>query len=128
MNILFSNINTSTNQESIKESEVETDFVRKSTIRQKERFLKGPIPMREIATAASLPGQALALLLAIHHQGDLTGKPWVTLPARLLGELGISRDAKARALKVLEYAGLITVARSHGRAARIQLQRNKEER
>jgi hypothetical protein len=63
----------------------------------------------------------LAVLLAIHHQSDLTGKPSVTLPARLLADLGVSRDAKARGLKLLELAGLVIVTRSRGRAARIQL-------
>jgi len=76
--------------------------------------------MREIAAAARLPGQALALFLAIHHQTDLTGKPIVNLPAKLLVDLGVSRDAKARGLKALEQAGLVHVSRSRGKAARIQ--------
>ncbi len=77
--------------------------------------------MREIAAAARLPGQALALFLAIHHQTALTGKPIVTLPAKLLTELGVNRDAKARGLKALERAGLVHVSQSRGKAARIQL-------
>ena len=105
----------------IKETEVETDLVRQSKIRGGQRFLKGPIPLPDIAIAARLPGQALALFLAVHHQTALTGKPSVTLPARLLADLGISRGAKSRGLQALEKAGLVTVARSRGRAARIQL-------
>jgi DNA-binding transcriptional ArsR family regulator len=105
----------------IKETEVETDLVRQSKIRRGQRFLKGPIPLPDIAIAARLPGHALALFLAVHHQSDLTGKPSVTLPARLLESLGISRGAKSRGLQVLEKAGLVTVARSRGRAAKIQL-------
>jgi DNA-binding transcriptional ArsR family regulator len=105
----------------IKETEVETDLVRQSKIRRGQRFLKGPIPLPDIATAARLPGHALALFLAVHHQTALTGKPVVTLPARLLAELGVSRGAKSRGLQVLEKAGLVTVARSRGRAAKVQL-------
>jgi hypothetical protein len=105
----------------IKETEVQTSFTRQSSIRRGERFLKGPIPLREIAAAARLSGKALALLLLIHHQTDLTGKPVVTLPSKLLSDLGISRGAKARGLALLENTGLITVTRSRGRGARIQL-------
>ena len=121
MNIYYTNRDTLSNQNDIKETEVETNLVRRSKIRRGERFLKGPIPMREIAAAACLPGHALALFLAVHHQTALTGRPVVTLPARLLESLGISRGVKSRGLQVLEQAGLVTVARSKGRAARIQL-------
>jgi hypothetical protein len=122
---IYSNRYNTSNQDDIKETEVETDLVRQSKIRRGERFLKGPIPLRHIATAACLPGQALPLFLAVHHQTALTGKPVVTLPARLLADLGISRGAKSRGLQVLEKAGLVTVARSRGRAARIQLRQTE---
>jgi hypothetical protein len=125
---IYTNRYSTSNQDDIKETEVETDLVRQSRIRRGERFLKGPIPLKDIAAAACLPGHALALFLAVHHQTALTGKPIVTLPARLLAELGISRGAKSRGLQVLEKAGLVTVARSRGRAARIQLKcQHKEE-
>jgi DNA-binding MarR family transcriptional regulator len=107
-----------------KQTEVESNLVRQSKIHRRGRFLKGPIPLPEIAAASRLPGKALAVLVAIHHQSDLTGKPSVTLPAKLLAELGISRGAKSRGLKLLEQAGLVTIARSKGRAARIQLVHN----
>jgi DNA-binding transcriptional ArsR family regulator len=57
----------------------------------------------------------------------LTSKPIVTLPAKLLSELGVSRDAKARGLKALEQAGLVHVSRSKGKAARIELRKTKGE-
>ncbi len=79
--------------------------------------------MREISAAARLPGQALALFLAIHHQTALTGKPIVTLPANLLTDLGISRDSKARGLKALEQAELINVTRARGKNARVELRK-----
>jgi DNA-binding MarR family transcriptional regulator len=121
MSIYNNRDSTLPNQNDIKQTEVETNLTRRSRARRTERFLKGPIALPEIAAASCLPGKALAVLLAIHHQSDLTGKPSVTLPARLLEGLGISRASKARALKLLEQAGLVTVARSKGRAARIQL-------
>ncbi|GIQ75950.1 hypothetical protein BraRD5C2_43930 [Bradyrhizobium sp. RD5-C2] len=85
------------------------------------RFLKGPIPWSAVCAAASLPGQTLAVFLAIHHRAAVTGRLTVTLPKNLLAELGISRDAKSRALHALEQASLITVERVRGHAARIKL-------
>jgi DNA-binding MarR family transcriptional regulator len=108
-------------QDDIKETEVETALVRRSKIKRGERFLKGPIPLKDIAAASRLPGQALAILLAIHHQTALTGRPSVSLPVSLLAHLSISRSSKSRGLKALERSGLITVVRSKGRAAKINL-------
>lgn len=85
------------------------------------RFLKGPIPWSPVCTAARLPGQALAVFLAIHDRTAITGNPTVTLPRKVLGELGVSRDAKARALQALERASLVSVERVTGRTARITL-------
>ena len=126
--IFYSNKDTPYHlEDEIKETEVQTSFTRQAKIRRGERFLKGPIPLRDIAAAAQLPGKSLALFLAVHHQSALTGHPVVTVPTRLLAELGISRSTKARCLKSLEDAGLVAVVRSRGRAARIQLRNTKGE-
>jgi hypothetical protein len=109
----------------IKETEVQTGLIRQSNVRRGKRFLKGPIPLQDIAGAARLPGKALAVFLLIHHQTALTGKPIVILPSKLLGDFGISRSAKARCLSLLENTGLIAVTRSRGKAARIQLNQTK---
>lgn len=85
------------------------------------RFLKGPIPWTAVCSAATLPGQVLAVFLAIHHRAAITGNTAVTLPKKLLEELGVSRDAKARALQALERASLVSVERVTGRTARITL-------
>ena len=114
------------NQGDTKEVEVETGLLHRSRIRRAERFLKGPILMREIA-ASQVPRPGSALLLAIHHRTALTGKAIVTLPASLLNELGISRDAKARGFKVLEQAGLIEVIRSKGCTAKVRLTNKKQD-
>jgi hypothetical protein len=101
----------------IKETEIETKVGQRKALRMQERFLKGPIPMRHIARAAKLPGQALSVYLALHHQTALTRRQWVTVPRGLLTQLGVSRDAKARALQQLEAAVLVRVARAKGKAA-----------
>ena len=102
-------------------SEVVTDALVAARVRRAERFLKGPILMRDIATAARLSGQALALFLAVHHRTALTRKSTVTLPRDLMAQLGVSRDAKARGLRQLEASGLIRVERATGRAAKVTL-------
>ena len=110
--------NTMSNH-SIVEKEVETAIGRQKAARMRERFLKGPIPMRHIARAARLPGQALSVYLALQHQTALTRRQWVTVPKGLLTQLGVSRDAKARALQQLEAAVLVRVVRAKGKAARV---------
>jgi DNA-binding MarR family transcriptional regulator len=101
--------------------EVETAALRQAQARRARRFLKGPIPMPDIATAARLPGQALAVFLAVYHRTALTREPGVRLPRALMQELGVTKDAKARALRLLEAAGLIHVERSPGRQPNITL-------
>jgi hypothetical protein len=71
--------------------------------------------------AARLPGQALAVFLAVHHRVALTGNASVTLPKNLLSDLGVTRDAKARALHALEQAALVAVERNSGKTARVRL-------
>ena len=122
MSLIYSNKDIAyQNQEDINETEVKTGLSRQAKIRRGERFLKGPIPFRDIATAARLPGKSLAIFVAVHHQIALSGKPIITLPASLLAGLGCSRGAKSRGLKALEQSGLITVTRPKGRTAQIQL-------
>jgi hypothetical protein len=124
MSLIYTNIPYQF-QDEIKETEVKTGLTQQAKTRRAGRFLKGPIPLPDIAAAARLPGRSLALFLAVHHQIALTGKFAVTVPARLLADLGISRSVKGRCLKLLERAGLITVTRSRGRAARIELKQTK---
>jgi hypothetical protein len=100
---------------------VQTDALLAIERRATGRFLKGPIPLRDIAVAAKLPGQALAVYLAIHHRAALTRSNSVTLPKGLLEQSGVSRDAKARALHALQKASLVAVERTSGRSARIEL-------
>ncbi len=105
----------------IVEVEIETTASRAAERRRSARFLKGPIPLASLAVAARLRGRALALLLLIHHRTAVTGEPMASVPARLLAEFGIGRDAKARGLRELEAAGLVRVRRERGRTARVGL-------
>lgn len=105
----------------INERELISPTLAQAQRRAHRRFLKGPIPWSAVTETAKMPGQALAVLLAIHHRVALTREDTVTLPKLLLEELGISRDSKARCLHLLEEALLITVSREKGRAARITL-------
>jgi hypothetical protein len=77
--------------------------------------------MTELWSAAQLPGQALALYIAIRHQCDISGSAVVALPAGLLERFGIDKDAKSRSLKSLRTAGLISVDQQPGRSARVRL-------
>jgi DNA-binding transcriptional ArsR family regulator len=110
--------------ENIRAVEVPTSASRSYAARRTGRFLKGPIPWSQIATAARLGGAALPLLLLVHHQIAVGAGPAVTLPLRLLAELGIDRRAKSRGLHALERAGLVRVARERGRPARVSLIRD----
>jgi DNA-binding transcriptional ArsR family regulator len=101
--------------------EVPTTALDSHRRRMQGRFLKGPIPLSDIAEASKLPGQTLGVYLAIHHRAALTGSMTVTLPKGLLDQLGISRDSKSRSLRLLEEAALIAVERRKGRTARITL-------
>jgi hypothetical protein len=101
--------------------EIETRASLARTQRAQAQFLRGPIPLEALAVASSLPGQALIVLLLVHHRVALTKSQCVTLPKGLLDRFGISRDSKARALHALEEALLIVVERVSGRSARIKL-------
>jgi len=101
--------------------EVETAAVVQARRRRARRFLKGPIPLDDLARAARLPGQALTVYLAVHHRMALTREKRVRLPHALMLEFGVTKDAKARALRQLEAAGLVRVERRTGRSAVITL-------
>jgi hypothetical protein len=106
---------------SVAEVEIPTQASRKRAVRMSGRFLKGPIGMSVISQASRLGGRVLAVYLAIHHQTALTGKRTVTLPRALLNDMGVDKDAKARALHALNAAGLIVIDQARGRSARISL-------
>ena len=111
----------SVTESGVREVEIETSVIRRARHRAGSRFLKGPIPWENIAVAAKLGGQGLAVYLAVHHRIALTRQPTTTLPRALMQQLGVSKDAKARALRQLAMAGLIFVERVRGRSTLVGL-------
>ncbi len=82
-----------------------------------ERFLQGPIPLNWLSVAARLPGK----VAACRHRALVRGRaPQFGCRSRFAistgQRFGLDRNAKYRALRWLEGAGLITVERKLGRA------------
>lgn len=84
-------------------------------------FLRGPVPLNWLAHAARLSGRAFQVGVLLWYRAGLTINNVIRLPRGLLESFGITRDAKARAVRALEGAGLVEVTRSPGRAAEITL-------
>ena len=107
--------------EALPTEELPTTIARRRRVKQKERFLKGPIALHLLLQAARLPGAALSTYLTTRHRADLRQCKTVTLPWAYLREWGIGPDAYRRALIMLSAAGLIAVETHIGRATRITL-------
>jgi DNA-binding transcriptional ArsR family regulator len=90
--------------------------------RREAQFIKGPLPLGWVATAAKA-GHPLALpvLLALKYKADTVRQPWVKPPAAVLRLLGVDKDARSRALAALERAGLVEVQRRRGRPPLVRL-------
>jgi hypothetical protein len=85
-----------------------------------EWFLKGPIPWSWLEAAARLPGKALALSLCLWREAGRRRRGTVKLCLSRI-DLGVSRQAARRALRSLETASLVSVARLRGRGLDITL-------
>lgn len=117
------------------EAEVRVDTPTTERLRRAQRerspglFLKGPILLERIARAVGISGRALALLLAIHFQVDVSGQQWVRLSKGLLSKFGLSRDDKKRWLPRLAAVGLIEINnRGRGRATQVRLRNDPKKR
>ena len=88
-----------------------------------EPFLFGNIPLEILKRVTALRGPCLPVYLAVWHRTKLArSERSVTLPnAVALIQWNVRRDAKIRALKELEAAGLIMIEKAVGRAWRITL-------
>ena len=84
--------------------------------RRGEHFLKGPVPLRWLQTAARLPGKSLHTGVALWYVAGLTRSSSVPLSNIAGDKFGLDRNAKYRALAWLEGAGLVRVERKLGRA------------
>ena len=84
-------------------------------------FLKGPIPMAWLNTAAKLPGKTLNVGIAIWWLAGMSKTTAFKLTGKSLDQLGVSRDAASDGLKRLEDNGLILVKRSPGQRPIVEI-------
>lgn len=84
-------------------------------------FLRGPIPLDWLGSAASLPGKTPHVGIALWWlHGMAKDKPF-KLTQKALQTLNVERDAASAALARLEQAGLICVARKPGQRPTVAL-------
>ena len=94
-----------------------------------EHYLRGPIPLAWLETAAQLPGKALAVGMALWHLAGLRRtQQHLSLSTERLASFGVSKYAKDRALRHLIAAGLVTVDRKKGRSPRVSLLTSRKSR
>jgi hypothetical protein len=91
--------------------------------RTKQPFLAGPVPWAWLASAAALPGRALAVGLYVWwlvglHKGQREVEVSLSKVAR---EMGFGRTAATRGLAALEAAGLVKAKRKAGCKATIRV-------
>jgi hypothetical protein len=79
-----------------------------------EKFLKGPIPLKWLTLAASLPGKALHVAIALWFQGGVEKSATIRLNLSRLQVFGVERSAGSRALERLSARRLVTVAHRRG--------------
>ena len=90
-----------------------------SRTRVKGEFLKGPIPLAWLSTAAKLSGKAsLAVALAIWFEAGRHRSQEIVLTTAILRRFGVNRKGKYRGLQLLERACLISVVRSPRKPSR----------
>jgi len=91
--------------------------------RKASQFLKGPIPLTWLQKAASLPGKALAVALAIQFKRGLNGNnDAIAVTTKLVQKIvEMNRKTLYRAIADLERAGLIKVERQRGQSPRVTI-------
>jgi hypothetical protein len=92
---------------------------RASPIRGK--FIAGPIDVSWVVQAKRLGATALLVGLALWHLKKLRQADTFTVSNLMLQEWGVQPDAKSRALRALERAGLIRVERRCKRSPHVTL-------
>lgn len=103
-------------------SEASLQRRRESAHRRHGQFIKGPIPAWWVKRAATLPGKALAVGMAIWFMRGVTEElKGIAVTGKLIAGYGVKRKAGYHALKVLEANGLILVDRQRGRSPRVTL-------
>ena len=87
----------------------------------KKLFLKGPIPITWLSAAASLPGKALHLGVALWWLQGMRKTPHIKITQKALHFFALSRDATRDGLLRLENKGLIRVQRRPGQRPMVWL-------
>jgi len=80
-----------------------------------KKFLKGPISLNWLGTAAKQSGKALHVGVALWFLSGLKRRQKVALSQSILNLFGVSRYSGYRGLTQLEKVGLISVVRHPGR-------------
>lgn len=93
-----------------------------SPMRQRRgHFIRGPLPMAWVATAARFEGHTLHVALLLWYRAGMEGYADIMIPRQDKDAFGVSRHAFALALERLESAGLVTVSRAQGRSPRVTI-------
>ena len=87
----------------------------------KGKFIAGPVPVSWVCQAARLGVKTLLVGLALWHIRGLRKTNTFIVSNLVLEAWGIQPDAKGRALRKLERAGLIRVERRGKRSPRVTL-------
>jgi DNA-binding transcriptional ArsR family regulator len=85
------------------------------------KFIKGPIPLSWIKTAAKLPGKALEISMVLWFLKSVNKRNTVRLSGKMIKEFGVSRPTYYRGLKALEDAGLVSIKRRVGRSPVVKI-------
>ena len=100
----------------------------RSSQRTKRGFVKGPIPLDWMATAARLPGKALHVGVILWYLSGLKRtKERIPLSNIRVQRFGLRKDSKRRALEQLRRAGLISVDVRSGRSPVVTIHENLRE-
>jgi hypothetical protein len=86
-----------------------------------DKFIKGPLDFVWFSEARQLGVTALWVGLGLWFLRGLRRSNSFTVSNLMMQEWGVQPDAKARALRALERAGLITVERRGKRSPRVTL-------
>jgi DNA-binding transcriptional ArsR family regulator len=87
----------------------------------RDKFIAGPLDVSWVCQASQLGVKALLVGLALWHLKGLRRSNSFTISNLMVEEWKIRPDAKRRALRKLEKAGLITVERQGKRSPRVTL-------
>ena len=89
--------------------------------RKTDQFLKGPVPMPWLITAANLSGKALHIGVALWFWAGMKKSETFVLPRNAIKNLGVSRQTCSTHLKAMEQAGLLSIEPQKGKKPKINL-------